>query len=202
MGISECDVVFDGVDEMMKGDQDYFGLFRGHIPTTKHQIEQLVSIFHNALQTNELHSKMHQRSAVSAQPVLEIRELYETDQNDEDDPMGSGFGMEMEMDDLAMDEYQLQLDELNEPMRAQPQPQPPQGHGHGHGQGQLQEQQRMLQMQAMDNAFGATDSREPSVCRCNSHSIRLSDYLCVCLRADGCDDERSAESIERVHSGY
>ena len=171
MGINESDVVFDGVDEMMKGDQDYFGLFRGHIPTTKHQIEQLVSIFHNALQTNELHSKMHQRSAVSAQPVLEIRELYETDQNDEDDPMGSGFGMEMEMDELAMDEY-----ELNEPLHAHAQPQgQEQGHytdhaGHVHGQ-PSQVQERMQQEQqtlntSMEQRHGyeATNSREPSVC--------------------------------------
>merc|ERR1712129_639151 len=86
MEIADSDVIFDGADEMQKpnsdGDHEYYGLFRGHIPTTKHQIEPLVSLFYNAIQTNSLQRQMRARSTLSAQPMLEIRELYETDQND------------------------------------------------------------------------------------------------------------------------
>merc|ERR1719150_3250031 len=84
MNINKNDVNFDGVDEIEKDDQ-YFGLFRGHIPTTKHEIEKLVSIFYNSLQTNLLQQKIAEQSSVNGTPILEIRELYETDQNDDDD---------------------------------------------------------------------------------------------------------------------
>eukprot|EP00483_Globobulimina_turgida_P013629 UN13655 len=84
MNVNQTDVFFDGVDEIEKDDQ-YFGLFRGHIPTTKHEIEKLVSIFYNSLQSNVLQQKIMSCSAVNGTPMLEIRELYETDQNDEDD---------------------------------------------------------------------------------------------------------------------
>jgi len=85
--IDEADVVFDGVDEFMKG-KDYFGLFCGHIPTSKDQIEQLVSMFDNSLVafdrhhrriTSELINKIQQRSQVHAPVVVEIHELYETE---------------------------------------------------------------------------------------------------------------------------
>lgn len=82
MKIPKGDVFFDGVDEIMK-DNQYCGLFRGHIPTTKHEIEKLVSIFYNSLQTQVLQRKIVDYSGIE-NPVLEIRELYETDQNEEE----------------------------------------------------------------------------------------------------------------------
>ena len=97
MKISKSDVFFDGVDEIMKDDQ-YCGLFRGHIPTTKHEIEKLVSIFYNSLQTQELQQKIVQYSGIE-NPVLEIRELYETDQNDDDQEF---------LDEIQQNEAQLQ----------------------------------------------------------------------------------------------
>eukprot|EP00486_Rosalina_sp_Unknown_P001651 CAMPEP_0201566588 /NCGR_PEP_ID=MMETSP0190_2-20130828/6456_1 /ASSEMBLY_ACC=CAM_ASM_000263 /TAXON_ID=37353 /ORGANISM="Rosalina sp." /LENGTH=257 /DNA_ID=CAMNT_0047985489 /DNA_START=27 /DNA_END=800 /DNA_ORIENTATION=- len=82
MKIPKQDVFFDGVDEIMK-DNQFCGLFRGHIPTTKHEIEKLVSIFYNSLQTQELQQKIVEYSGID-NPQLEIRELYETDQNEEE----------------------------------------------------------------------------------------------------------------------
>eukprot|EP01083_Nonionella_stella_P066466 175048_1 len=83
MQLNKNDIFFDGVDEIEKGSQ-YYGLFRGHIPTSKHEIESLVSIFYNSLQTNVLQQKIRDCSKVSGTPILEIRELYETDQNEEE----------------------------------------------------------------------------------------------------------------------
>merc|ERR1712224_243791 len=90
--ISEADVVFDGVDEFMK-DKNYFGLFRGHIPTSEDQIERYVRMFINSLIVHgssdggrsgvplpsELSKKIQQRSQLHAPVVIEIHELYETE---------------------------------------------------------------------------------------------------------------------------
>ena len=86
MNLPHNEVFFDGVDEIQKADE-FYGLFRGHIPTTKHRMEGLVSIFYNSLQTRELQNKMATHSGIIGAPDLEIRELYETDQNENDDPV-------------------------------------------------------------------------------------------------------------------
>mmetsp|Transcript_42131 Transcript_42131/g.67739 ORF Transcript_42131/g.67739 Transcript_42131/m.67739 type:complete len:213 (-) Transcript_42131:453-1091(-) len=81
--ISPDIIYFDGIDEIEKNNE-YFGLLRGHIPTTKHAIETLVAKFYNSLQHGELKQKVMHYSGMD-NCFLEIRELYETDQNDEDD---------------------------------------------------------------------------------------------------------------------
>ena len=82
MNLPKHKVFYDGVDEFVKNQRTYWGLFRGHIPTTNHEIEHLVMIFYNSMQNRKLHQKITRYSAIGT-PQLEIRELYETDQNDD-----------------------------------------------------------------------------------------------------------------------
>merc|ERR1712129_463659 len=84
IGLQPNEVAFDGVEEFEKNGS-FFGLLRGHIPTTKHQIEYLVKHFYHSLQSGNLTEKIVQYSDIQSPPTLDIRELYETDQNDEID---------------------------------------------------------------------------------------------------------------------
>merc|ERR1711920_328201 len=90
-GLKPSDVAFDGVEEFEKN-STYFGLLRGHIPTTKHNIEDLVKRFYHSLQTGALRDKIMMNSGIQGAPSLDIRELYETDQTID------------EQQDLEMDE--------------------------------------------------------------------------------------------------
>merc|ERR1719471_602634 len=72
--------------QRVDGSEADFGLFCCHIPTTKQEIEQLVARLYDKIRaTNELCSKIHQRSSITSRPRLEIRELYETDPDEDDD---------------------------------------------------------------------------------------------------------------------
>ena len=83
MGLKPSDVAFDGVEQFERNNA-YYGLLRGHIPTTKHAIEGLVKRFYHSLQTGTLREKIAQYSGIQGALTLDIRELYETDQNDPD----------------------------------------------------------------------------------------------------------------------
>eukprot|EP01083_Nonionella_stella_P270451 915870_1 len=146
MNINKNDVYFDGVDEIEKDDQ-YFGLFRGHIPTTKHEIEKLVSIFYNSLQTNLLQQKIQEQSSVNGTPILEIRELYETDQNDDDD-------------DQYIDEefHQQQNDIYNNSNNNMQQQQQQQQHQQQTQQPQPQQQQQQQQQQPQQQPQNSIDA--------------------------------------------
>lgn len=83
MSISRSKVFYDGVDQIMpleNGNGDDRGLFRGHIPTSKNEIESLVQLFYDALTNRVLHTLVEDASGVR-NAYIEIRELYETDQN-------------------------------------------------------------------------------------------------------------------------
>eukprot|EP01083_Nonionella_stella_P180862 646069_1 len=60
------------------------GLFYWYTPTTKFEIEELVSMFYKALASEELQQKMLMWSECLQLPNVEIRELYETDLGDSD----------------------------------------------------------------------------------------------------------------------
>ena len=79
MEIPKQDVTIDGV-EAIKDNQQRL-LLRGHIPTTKNVIEQLVKKLYNSLSTQKLHQLITKLSGLK-DPFIEIRELYEADQND------------------------------------------------------------------------------------------------------------------------
>ena len=86
MEIPTQDVNIDKV-EAIEDNQQHL-LVKGHIPTTKNVIEQLVKKLYNSLSTQQLHQIITKHSGLK-DPFIEIRELYETDQNDKEPVPGT-----------------------------------------------------------------------------------------------------------------
>ena len=80
MNLNKCKVIFDGIDEIK---EESFNIFRGHIPTTNVEIEELVHKIYTTLQTQELQRKIISKCGID-NINIEIRELYETDRNEEE----------------------------------------------------------------------------------------------------------------------
>merc|ERR1712087_37259 len=77
LGVTDCDVYLDGVDEFRKED-DYrvwYARFDVHILTADHEVDTLRHNF----STQELRRKIGQRSNLKAQLFIRLQEVYETD---------------------------------------------------------------------------------------------------------------------------
>ena len=87
MGLPQNDVYFDEMTSDELREDTVCGLYHGHIPTTKEDIESLVETFYSAMQRGTLQSMITELSQLNPPPILDIRELYETDQNEFDDEL-------------------------------------------------------------------------------------------------------------------
>ena len=82
MKLQPTEIVFDGINETVNYLGEYLVLFCAHIVTTRHEIENLVQVFYNSVETRDLHKKIAKHSGIK-NPIIEIRELYETDPDEE-----------------------------------------------------------------------------------------------------------------------